>query len=462
MIKTHTDLWAECLRLIKNDISEEQFNSWFRDISSLSYENGELRLLAPSSGVVEVIENRFIAVLADAIHKVYGPNTQLHYQYYVVGNNPDTCVDVKSAPRSTTMLKQSKGDNPFSAKPVTDIDPRLNPRFSFENYCCSESNKDARAIAETIADNPKIKTFNPLFVFGPTGVGKTHLIQAIGIRIKEHNPATRVLYLTARDFESQYTTAVFKGETNKFFNYYQSVETLIVDDIQDLNNKPSTQNTFFNIFNHLHLNGRQIVLSSDRAPAEMKGFEDRLLGRFKWGMSVALGRPDPVLRRRVLAQKAEYEGISLPEDVLDYIATNVTDSIRDLEGVMVSLVAHATVMSKPISLDLAKMVVGNAVKVRQKQVNFEIVAREVSEFYGLEPDLLFTKSRKREISDARQIVMYLAKKLAKMPLTAIGTRLGRSHATVIYAVRHIEERIELEKTLRDEVSKIETAIATQH
>jgi len=458
MYKTHTDLWADCLKIIRKDIGDDQYSSWFRDITSLSFENNVLRLLVPSAFFVEYIEGKYIATLAKAIHAVYGPDVQLHYNYNVVGNEPETCVDVKQTPRSNAVPMRP-GENPFQmAVTVKDIDSHLNPRYTFENYCCSQSNKDALAIALSIADNPSVKTFNPLFLFGQTGVGKTHLIQAIGIRIKERNPKARVLYVTARDFESQFTTSIIKKETNKFFSFYQSIDTLIVDDVQDLNNKPGTQNSFFNIFNHLHLNSRQIILSSDRSPAEMEGFEARLLGRFKWGMSLALEKPDRNLRREVLAQKAAHEGVDLSDDVIEFIADNVTESIRDLEGIMVSLVAHATVMSKPISLDLAKMVVGNAVRVRPRQINFEIIAREVAAYYGVNSDLIFTKSRKREISDARQITMYLAKRLAGMPLTAIGHRIGRSHATVIYAVRHIEERIDLEKSLRDEVSKIEAAI----
>lgn len=457
MSNNHRNLWSQCLQQLRNEIGAERFDPLFLDITSLSFEKNELRLLVPSSFFVEYIEGKYLEEMGRAIHTVYGPNVQVHYHYNVIGNQPDTRVDVKSINRSTAV-PPPPGDNPFRSKPAPEFNPHLNHKFTFENYCCSSSNKDAMAIAETIANNPSIKTFNPLLVFGPTGVGKTHLIQAVGIRMKEQNPNKRVLYVTARDFESQYTTANGKGEINKFFNYYQSIDTLIVDDIQDLNNKPATQNTFFNIFNHLHLNARQIILSSDRAPSEMEGFEDRLLGRFKWGMSVALERPDLDLRRNVLLQKAQQEGVELPQDVIDYIAANVTDNIRELEGVLVSLVAHAMVMSKPMSLELAKMVVGNAVKLRKKNVNFELIASKASEFYGLDSDLLFTKSRKREISDARQIVMYLAKKLAKMPSTSIGHRLGRSHATVIYAIQHIEERISLEKKLRQEISKIEASI----
>ena len=461
MGKTHEELWAECLSFIKDNLDESQYNAWFRDITSLRFEDGVLHLFVPSDLFVDYIEDKYLNLLGAAIRKIFGEGVQLRYAYNVKADDPETMVDLASARKSPTIVRQTFGSeaaNPFRPQPVAGIDPQLNPRYTLENYCCSPSNKIAYSIAESIAQNPSIKTFNPFFVFGATGVGKTHLIQGVGIRIKELNQQARVLYVTARLFESQYTTAVAKGETNKFFNFYQSIDTLIVDDIQDLQNKPSTQNTFFNIFNHLHLNNKQIILSSDRAPAEMEGFEARLLGRFKWGMSVLLEKPDLTLRRDVLIQKSAQDGIELSDEVIDYIAGNVTESIRDLEGVMVSLVAHATVLNVPITLDLAKTVVGNAIKITRRQLNFEIIAREVSTYYGIEPDSLFTKSRKREISDARQMAMYLAKKLVNMPLTAIGHHVSRSHATVIYAIKNIDERLAVERQLQDDVRQIEAIL----
>ena len=461
MQKNHDELWAECLQFIKDNIEPEQFDSWFSGISSMRFEDGVLHLFVPSDMFVDYIEEKYLGLLGTAIRKVYGEGVQLRYAYNVKADDPATRVDIASSHKSPAIVRHtvdSAPANPMQGKPAATIDPQLNPRYTFENYCCSPSNKIALSIAESIADNPNLKTFNPFFVFGSTGVGKTHLVQGVGIRIKERNPEARVLYVTARLFESQYTTAVSKGELNKFFNFYQSIDTLIVDDVQDLMNKPKTQNIFFNIFNHLHLNNKQIILSSDRAPAEMEGFEARLLGRFKWGLSVELEKPDLELRRSVLRQKSEQDGVELSDEIVSFISENVTDSIREIEGVLVSLVAHATVMDVPISLDLAKTVVANAVKISRKQLNFEIIAREVSAYYGIEPDALFTKSRKREISDARQMVMYLAKKLVNMPLTAIGHHIARTHATVIYAIRNIDERLAVERKLQEDLSAIEATL----
>ena len=459
MEKTHEQLWGDCLEFFKDNIPAEQYDAWFKDITSLNFKDGALELLVPSSYFVEQFENRYYKLIAVALRKFFGSNVQLYYSYNQVCNEPSTGVKMKSSKPSPAISNQTSNPaNPFQQQQLENIDSQLNPRYNFENYCGSNSNKIALTIGEAIATNPKCKTFNPLFVFGPSGVGKTHLIQAIGIRIKETNPEARVLYVTARLFESQYTAAVSRGKINEFINFYQSIDTLIIDDIQDLIGKQRTQNTFFHIFNHLHQNQKQLILSSDCCPSQMEGMEARLLSRFKWGMTAELERPDFELRKGVLTQKAEQDGLSIPEEVIDYIATNVTDSIRELEGIIVSLMAHATVLNQDITIDLARNVLANAIKVNKKQINFEMITQEVCSYYQIDPDQIFTKTRKREISDARQMIMYLSKKLAKMPLTAIGTRLSRTHATVLHACNNIDERLAFEKQLQTDVSKIEETL----
>lgn len=460
MQRNHTELWGECLQFIKDNIGQDLFAAWFSDISSLRFENNELHLLVPTAFFAEYIDSQFIAVVGAGIKKVYGEGVNLFYHYNIAKDEAKSEVEIKSTPEVKVVAPapDKQISDPFKARNYAPIDPQLNPRYSFSNYCRSESNKIAVSIGEAIAGNPKQAQFNPLFIFGSTGVGKTHLIQAIGIGIKEREPENRVLYVTARLFMSQYTTAVAQGQTNMFFAFYQSIDTLIVDDVQDFNGKQSTQNTFYHIFNHLYLNNRRIILSCDRAPSEMEGFEERLLGRFKCGMSVALDKPDKELRRDVLRLKALQDGIRLDDDIIEFISDNVRDNIRELEGVMVSLVAHAAIMNRQITMDLANTVVQNAIKITRRQINFEMIADEVSAFYGIETDSLFTKSRKREISDARQMVMYLSKKHTEMPLTTIGRRLGRSHSTVIYAVNALEERLEFDKHLRKDVEKIERSL----
>lgn len=453
MNKTHVELWQDCLRIIADNLNKEQYKAWFEPIVPLSYENDEVTISVPSAFFKEHIENHYLHLLATALRRVYGDKVRLMYDYAPASSHPEAVIHESGLQSSSALKPRAAGL--FQTAEVASFDSQLNPRYTFENYCGSNSNKIARAIGEAIANDPKCKTFNPLFVFGPTGVGKTHLIQAIGIKIREKNPLARILYVSARLFESQYTVASHNGKINEFINFYQSIDTLIIDDIQDLIDKPRTQGTFFHIFNHLHQNQRQIILSSDCCPTQLKGMPDRLLSRFKWGMTVELERPDLQLRRDVLRLKARQDGLSIPAEVMDYIAENVTDSVRELEGIVVSLLAHATVTNREITVDLARMVMSRVVKMQKRNINFEIIAQGVAAHYGLDPDAIFSKSRKREISDARQMVMYMAKKHAHMPLTAIGTRLSRNHSTVIYACKNIEERLPFEKQLQDDVAAIE-------
>ena len=305
-----------------------------------------------------------------------------------------------------------------------------------------------------------MKTYNPLFVFGTTGVGKTHLLQAIGIKLKEQNPRMRVLYVSARVFESQYTTAVIQKKVNDFINFYQSIDVLLLDDIQEFAGKQGTQNTFFHIFNNLHQHQRQLVMSSDCRPSDLDGMVPRLISRFKWGMTVELEKPDYDLRRKFLAMKAAQDGLKISDEVMDYIATHVTENVRELEGVMVVLLAHATMLGQDITIDLARSVIGNTVKVSQRQVTFESIAETVADYYNLPTELIYGKSRKREISDARQLVMYLAKKEAQMSSPSIGAKLDRTHATVLHACIQIEQRMSIEKDFSREVQAI-TASLTQ-
>lgn len=449
------DKWNACLKIIQDNIAAEQFEAWFRPVTPKSYENERLTLTVPSPYFVEHLEEHFMALIGATIKRVFGPAVQLFYHYNQVKNEPATGINIRSAKPSAAVKAGLPDANPFRTPVQAPFDSQLNPRYTFDNYCGSMSNKIALSIGKAIGNDPDNKTFNPLFIFGPSGVGKTHLMHAIGLSIKEHRPEMRVLYISARLFESQYTVASRNGRINDFIYFYQSIDVLIIDDIQDLIDKEKTQNTFFHIFSHLHLNNKQIIISSDCCPSQLKGMPERLLTRMKWGMTVELERPDVELRREVLCRKAEQDGLSIPAEVLDFIAANVTDSIRELEGIVVSLMAHATILGRDITIDLARNVLSNAVKVCKKQINFEMVTQSVSAHYNIDPDAIFTKSRKREISDARQMVMYMAKKHAKMPLTAIGTRLSRTHATVLYACKNIEERIPFEKHLQDDIAAIE-------
>lgn len=460
MAKSHQELWDECLSLIKDSLnSPEQFAIFFQSLTPLSYSENTLTIDAPSNFIVEGIEERYIGLLRAAVYKVYGQGTKLFYHVNQLAGAPDVAVTMESSNSSDAVKPRGNNLNPFSTKPVAEINSNLKPDYTFENYCGGRSNELALSIGETIAANPRQMTYNPLFVFGPTGVGKTHLIQAIGIRLKERNPEMKVLYVPARQFESQFTAAMTGGRGNDFINFYQSIDVLIIDDIQDLiGKKPGTQNAFFYIFNHLHQNQKQLILSSDTRPAMMEGMDARLLSRFKWGMTAELEKPDLALRKSYLSLKARRDGLDIPAEVMDYIAANVTDSIRELEGIVISLLGHAAVLNREITIDLARNVLANAVKINRRQVNFEMIVDSVSDYFDVDADLIFSSSRKQKVSDARQIIMYLARKLCKMSFSDIGVRLQRSHATVLYACNVIDDRLSLDRKFQADMSKIEKSI----
>lgn len=456
--QSHISLWEKCLSIIRDNISPEAFKSWFEPITCLRFEDNAITLGVPSTFFIETLEERYVKILGPAIRRVFGQGVSLFYETDVIRDQPDTSVAILSQNPSPAIRQGLPPANPFDYEVPREIDSQLNPGYTFDNYCESMSNKVALAIGKTIGEDPGCRTFNPLLLIGPSGVGKTHLMHAIGISLKEHKPDLRVLYLTARLFETQYSVAATTGRVNDFIRFYQSIDVLIIDDVQDLIGKSKTQQAFFHIFSSLQLNGKQIILSSDIAPSQMMGLTERMLTRLKWGMTVKLERPDLPLRREVISLKAQKEGLTLSREVLDFIADNVTGSIRELEGVMVSLIYHSTILNVPITVELARTVVSNAVKCHKKVVNFEMIAQSVSSFYKLDSDAIFSKTRRREINDARQMVMYMAKKHANMPSTAIATRLSRTHATILYGCKNIEDRLTLDKQLQADVEQIEKCI----
>ena len=459
MVAANNNKWNECLIIIKDNLEPAQYNSWFAPITVESFENNELTLRVPTAFYVEQLDGRFYNLLASTLVRVYGKGIKLKYSYDIIKDDPQAHV-VSEEPHKSVAVQPM---NPFAQQEKfsgIELDPQLNPVNTFENYCESKSNKLAYSIANAIATNPKCQTFNPMFIFGCTGVGKTHLIQAIGIKMKEENPLSRVLYVSARTFESQYTSAVRTNKVNDFINFYQSIDMLIVDDVQEFAGKTATQNTFFHIFNHLHNKQRHLILSCDCPPSELDGMEPRLLSRFKWGMIVELESPDYDLRRAVLLRKAMQAGVKIPDDILDFVAENVKDNVREIEGVFASLMAYSTALNQPLTIQLARNVLSNTVRMSKQNrvVTFDSISDAVCSEFNIDKELLFGKSRKRDVADARQLVMMLAKKFAKMSSTMIGLKLNRNHATVLYACKTIEERISVEKDFAAAVGRIEATL----
>lgn len=471
MTSSSTDInlqtrWNECMTFISESglVGAEQFNAWFTPIKPLGFVGNRLDISVPSSFFFDHLELNYKHILIPAIRRFFGEKVDLFYNYLVAADDESSSMRVKTENQSATVgrnLAETARRNPFEETKVaaedTELDSQLNPRYNFANYCVSSCNRLASSIAKAIVNDPNCKTFNPMFIHGASGVGKTHLMHAIGIGLKEASPRKRVLYVTARLFESQTVYALLHGKINDFMEFYQSIDCLLIDDIQDLIGKDKTQNVFFHIFSHLHLNNKQIVLTSDCRPADMKGMFDRLLTRFKWGVTAELETPDMELRRQVLLQKSLTEGITLPPDVLEYIAENVTGSIRELEGIMVSLMARFTFMGESISIESVKKILADSGADKKHDVDFETITQKVCNFYNLDPDSLFTKNRHREVSDARQLIMYLAKKHTDMKFKTIGTRMARNHSTVMHACNSIESRLSIEKQLRKDIEAIENS-----
>jgi len=459
-------IWTKCLRLIEEQLPPKTFKTWFEPIRALKLKNDVLTIQVASSYVYECLEERFIDILRSSLKTVIGPNAKLEYSV-VVENQPKKPLSVtlssspEKRPETNTIYlnKQLSGGlkNPFERTVNRlQIDSQLNPVYTMESFIEGSCNRLAKSAGMAIAKNPGGTAFNPLLIYGGSGLGKTHLAQAIGLEVKQNFPEKVVLYVSTNLFQTQFTEAVRKNEINDFMHFYQLIDVLILDDIHELAGKTATQNTFFHIFNHLQQLGKQLILTSDKAPAELSGIEDRLLSRFKWGLTAKVERPDYELRRNILMNKVVHDGLAIPEPVIDYIARNVTDNVRDLEGIIVSLMAHATIFNREVDIDLADRVLSNSVKIEKKQITAESIKDTVCGYFNIEPRLLQAKSRKSEIVQARHISMFLAKKYTELSLACIGDVIGkRDHATVLHACKTIGERMAVDKSLKAALGEIE-------
>ncbi len=453
--------WKRCLTLIKDNLSDTAYKTWFAPIVPLQYEDKVLVLQVPSLFFVEYIEEKYIELLRAAIYREFGVGTQLEYKIPIAGEtiSGTSKIEETSSADSNKAVSRSMSTPYDRAVQLPDLDPQLNSAYTFNNLIEGRSNKLARTAGISIANEPGKTIFSPLFVYGQSGVGKTHLVNAIGIMTKQQHPEKRVLYVPANTFQIQYTDAVRNNTVNDFLNFYQTIDLLVIDDIHEFAGKTATQNTFFHIFNHLHLSGKQLILTADRAPAMLAGLEQRLLTRFKWGLSAEIEKPDFQLRKDILKSKIYRDGLDISEAVIDFIAENVVDNVRDLEGVLVSLMAHSTLENTPIDLDLARQVVSRIVKITPKVLTVEKIRDLVCEHFALSVDSISTKSRKREVVQARQIAMYLSKQLTKSSLSSIGTTIGqRDHATVLHACKIVADQMEIDKHFRATVQQIESKL----
>ncbi|NDW11730.1 chromosomal replication initiator protein DnaA [Bacteroides sp. 214] len=461
MIETdHVGLWNQCLCVIKDNVPDTTYNTWFAPIVPLKYKDNTLTLQVPSQFFYEFIEEKFVDLLRATLHRVIGEGTKLMYTVVVdKGSGGSGTTTLPSNNHSTAVTSKSSTTAVDQPRVLQELDPQLRPEYTFENFIEGYSNKLPRSVATAVAEHPAKTAFNPLFIYGASGVGKTHLANAIGIKIKEKYAEKRVLYVSAHLFQVQYTDSVRNNNTNDFINFYQSIDVLIIDDIQEFAGVTKTQNTFFHIFNHLHQNGKQLILTSDRSPVLLQGMEERLLTRFKWGMVAELEKPSLELRKDILRNKASKDGLQFPDDVIDFIAENVNESVRDLEGVVNSIMAYSAVYNKDVDLELAQRIVRKVVRSENKAITIDQIITAVCNHYMMEPTAIHTKSRKREIVQVRQVAMYLAKKHTDSSSSKIGQQIGgKDHATVLHACKIVKDQCEVDKAFRADIGSIETML----
>lgn len=464
MKQVHEQLWSRCLNVIKDNISETSFNTWFAPIISLNYDNNIFVLQVPSQFFVEYIEEKYIDLLRMTLYREVGVGTRLEYRVLIdksTGKGTQIPSSVEQQPKVSNTINTRTFNSPYANKnqQLPELDPQLNPTYNFNSLIEGNSNKLARTAGISIGNEPGKTIFNPLFVYGQSGVGKTHLANAIGVMSKQLHPEKRVLYVCANTFQIQYTDAVRNNTVNDFLNFYQTIDVLIVDDIQEFAGKTGTQNTFFHIFNHLHQTGKQLVLTSDRSPIVMQGLEQRLLTRFKWGLSAEIEKPDYELRKAILENKIYRDGLEFPEEVVTFIAENVVDNVRDLEGVLVSILAHSTLTNAPIDIALAEKIISRIVSFAPSVITIEKIRDIVCSYFSLTVDAISTKSRKREVVQARQIAMYLSKQHTKESLSTIGNAIGkRDHATVLHACKVVNDLKDIDKSFRSSLQDIENRL----
>ena len=464
MSKSHKALWDDCLQIIQANVTEQQFKTWFAPIVFESYSETEHTLLVqvPSPYVYEYLEQYYVGLLSKVLARVFETNVVLRYRI-VTDKANKISQEVESDGPSTVEKPQAttRGNmapTTLDAAVPQGLNPQLEPKKSFQTFVEGDSNKLPRTVGLSIAEHPGKSTFNPFFVFGPSGCGKTHLINAIGVRCKELYPQKRVLYVSARLFQVQFTDAVRRNTTNDFINFYQSIDVLIVDDIQEWANSPKTLDTFFHIFDHLFRIGKQIILASDRPPVDLQGVKDRLLTRFSCGLIAELEKPNEQLCIDILTMKCRRDGLKIPADVIQFIAETANGSVRDLEGVVNSLMAYSIVYNTSIDMRLAERIIKRAVKVDNHPLTIDDILEKVCQHYNVAQQHVFSKSRKRDYVQVRQVSMYLAQKYTKMPASRIGQLIGnRDHSTVIHSCNTVEQRLKVDKAFSAELSSIENS-----
>jgi len=445
-------VWKECLSIIKKNVPVITYNTWFIPIKPSELNDQLLKIQVPNSFFIEWIDEHYNTLINRAIKQILGENAEL---IYVVLEEPDSLY---LSPIDVPLKVESK-ENQNAGLNKKEFDSFLNSRYNFDNFIQGESNQLARAAAIAISKSPGETSFNPLFIYGGVGLGKTHLIQAIGNKILNLFPQKRVIYLSSDVFTIEFVEAIQSNTVNDFSNFYKSMDVLIIDDIQFLIGKEKTQDLFFHIFNQLHQVRKQIILSSDKPPKDLKGLNERLISRFQWGLTTDIQPPDFETRIAILKNKSESFGISISNNILEYIALNINSNIRELEGCLIKLLADSSLNSKEIDIELAKKTVKEISTSRKINISIDYITKIVCEYFNVDEDNIREKNRKKEIVLARQVAMYFSKKLTKYSLKTIGLQFGgRDHSTVIHAYNNIDNMISEDTRLKDSIENIRNKI----
>ena len=476
MKNEHQTAWEKCLDIIRDNVPGSSYKTLFEPIQPVKLESNVLTIQVPSAFFYEYLEEQFIDILRKTLRIVLGNGAKLEYNVvmgpagsgssdnnntpYTVSYPTNNNTKIQNKPLTIPLNAHEKKSikNPFIIPGIQklQIDPQLKADNTFENFVEGDCNRLARSAGFAVARNPGGTAFNPLMIYGSSGLGKTHLAQAIGIEVKEQMPDKVVLYVNANKFQTQFTEATRNNNRNDFLHFYQMIDVLILDDVQEFAGKEKTQETFFHIFNHLHQTGKQLILTSDKPPIELKGMEQRLLSRFKWGLTADLQTPDFETRMEILRKKTYKDGINLSDEVLEYIASHVTNNVRELEGALVSLLAQSMLNKREITLDLTAKLINKLVKNSRRELSIEYISKVVCDYFNMPVETIQTKTRKREIVQARQIAMYFSKSLTKYSLASIGAQIGnKDHATVLHACKTVNNLKDTDKNFRQYVEDIE-------
>ncbi|MCF8217613.1 MAG: chromosomal replication initiator protein DnaA [Bacteroidales bacterium] len=473
----HKEIWARCLKVIKDNVNYQSYKTWFEPIKPLRFVDNVLTIQVPSQFFYEWLEEHYINLLKKTIRKELGTSGRLEYSIImdnsIHNNNKPYTVNMPTSNKNATKnpsvsmpldlnSKNSKEiPNPFIIPGIKKIkvNSQLNENYSFDNFIEGDCNRLARSAGYAVGQNPGKTAFNPLFIYSKVGLGKTHLANSIGLQVKDNFPDKTVLYVSSEQFLNQFIDSVRNNNQNDFIHFYQMIDTLIIDDIQFLAGKEKTQDVFFHIFNHLHQKGKQLVITSDKAPVEIQGMKPRLLSRFKWGLAADLQVPDLETRMAILEKKLYSEGVDIPDEVVEYLAYSITTNIRELEGALISILAQSSLNKKSITLDLARQMIDKYVKNTSREISIDYIQKIISDYFNIPVEMIVSKTRKREIVQARQLAMYFSKRYTKSSLATIGLHCGnKDHATVLHACKTVTNLVDTDKQFNNYVSELDKKI----